>query len=123
MHNTNKILSSRGWHVAQQVTLLPGIPASSILYGSNNLSPGCSSCSSSLLMCLGPCTHRRDPDGVLGSWLQPGQALAVVAIWGANQLSLCLSKKIKMYFKKNCPLESIEVPDRSVLSLRNKLVT
>lgn len=31
-----------------------------------------------------PVTHVGDPGGAPGCWLQPGLALAIVAIWGLN---------------------------------------
>lgn len=52
--------------------------------------------SRSWLTCLGPCTHMGDAGGVPGCCLQPGLALAIVAICGGNQrmedLSVTLSE-------------------------------
>lgn len=52
-----------------------------------------------------------DSDEALGSWLQPGPALAVVAIWGVSQqrddlylsfsLSLCHSDKTNIWEKRD----------------------
>lgn len=38
-----------------------------------------------MVQVLGPLPSIWDPDGVQGSWIGPGTAPEVVAIWGTNQ--------------------------------------
>lgn len=95
------------------------MPASSILFNSAGLSPGCSTITHLPANVpgkttedgpspWGPVTHRGDVDGILGYWLWSGSAPAIAVIWGIEQstkislccLSLCYYQINKSLYKR-----------------------